>query len=284
MEDEDTDTGTDTTAPDDDNDDIAAFTSHPYPKPVTFPHAPLRGPSPTRMEQHALELEDLFDDNRISFHTVTNSLTLERQVYTQRAFLQASPAAPQLSRRPRGARLLCALMVTAALPHHTCVFTLQVVDLTQEWSNAAAERITHMDFLPWSQLSTYTPSCASPLDKGISTVYLTYSKPLQRSSYEEAHAPRQPTLSSVHCSAWSTKWQSSRPQSGSTFASCGAPHDNNVDLEKRTLHTPDARRYRHSSPHWPYVDSVPVLDCQVVMAAWFVSVLVHSWLSNRDEQ
>ena len=68
------------------------------------------------MNQHALELEDLFDDNSVSSYTVTNSLNLERQVYTQRAFLQAPFAVPQLALRQRGAWPELALVVTAALP------------------------------------------------------------------------------------------------------------------------------------------------------------------------
>ena len=74
------------------------------------------------MDQHALELEDLFDDNSVSSSTVTISLNLEREVYTQRAFLQAPPAFPQLAHRQQGAGLLRALMVAAALPLQTCEF------------------------------------------------------------------------------------------------------------------------------------------------------------------
>ena len=42
--------------------------------------APAGASTTPRMDQHALELEDLFDENSISSHTVTNSLNLERQV------------------------------------------------------------------------------------------------------------------------------------------------------------------------------------------------------------
>ena len=80
------------------------------------------------MNQHALELEDLFDDNSVSSYTITNSLNLEGLGYTQRAFLQAPFAVP------RGAWPQLALVVTAALSSslpHTCEFTLQVIDLTE---------------------------------------------------------------------------------------------------------------------------------------------------------
>ena len=96
---------------------------------------------------HALELEDLFDDNSVSSYTVTHSLNLERQVCTQRAFLQAPPAVSHVTHRQRGARLLRALVVTGTLPPQTCEFTLQVIDVTQGWSNAVAERINHTDLL-----------------------------------------------------------------------------------------------------------------------------------------
>ena len=47
------------------------------------------------MDQHALELEDLFDDRSVSSYSVTKSLNLEREVYTQRALLEAPPIAPR---------------------------------------------------------------------------------------------------------------------------------------------------------------------------------------------
>ena len=99
------------------------------------------------MDHHALELGDLCDDNSVSSYTVTDSLNLQGELYTRRAFLQAPPAGPHLVHRQRGARLLRALMVTAALPLQTRDFTLQVIDLTQGWSNAVAERVARADFL-----------------------------------------------------------------------------------------------------------------------------------------
>ena len=71
RDDKDGDTGTDTTAPDDDNDDIASLASQqtaaiPYLKSETVPHTPLWEPPTPRMDQHARELEDLFDDHQLS--------------------------------------------------------------------------------------------------------------------------------------------------------------------------------------------------------------------------
>ena len=80
------------------------------------------------MDQHALELEDLFDDNSVSSYTATNSLNHEREVYTQRACLQASPSVSQLAHRQRGARLLRALVVSDALPPQALECTPQVTD------------------------------------------------------------------------------------------------------------------------------------------------------------
>ena len=93
------------------------------------------------MDQHTLEVENLFDDNSVS------SLNLEREMYTQHPFLQAPPPVPQLAYWQRCARLLRALTVTAALPSQTYDLTLQVIDLTQGLSNAVAESITHRDLL-----------------------------------------------------------------------------------------------------------------------------------------
>ena len=159
-------------------------------------HALLRVPPTPNME-----LEDLFDDNSASSHTITHSLNLERQVCTQRAFLQAPRAVLQLAPRQRG---------TAALPPQTCEFTLQVFDLTQGWSNAVAECSPTQTYSPWSHPSTSTSSCASPQGRGTSTVYFDYSKPLHRSSCEEAHNLRQPSEMNIFFCKSSTKSNASR--------------------------------------------------------------------------
>ena len=89
-DDKDADTGTDTTAPDDDNDDINSFSSQqttPFQtsNPVTVTRAPLLGLSALPMDQHALELEGLFEVHGVCSCTITNSLDLEHVVYEQRA-------------------------------------------------------------------------------------------------------------------------------------------------------------------------------------------------------
>ena len=94
------------------------------------------------MDQHALELS-----TTTTSILSTNSLSLENQVNTHRAFLRAPPTVQQLAHRHRGARLLCAFMVIAALSLQTCEFTPQVIDSTRGWSDALAERITHTDLL-----------------------------------------------------------------------------------------------------------------------------------------
>ena len=81
--------------------------SDPFSKPVTVPHAPLRGALTLRKGQLALEVEDLVDDKSLSSFTVANSLNLERQVHTQRAFLQTPPTAPQLVHRQRSCPCTC---------------------------------------------------------------------------------------------------------------------------------------------------------------------------------
>ena len=67
-------------------------------------------------------------------------------MYTQR-FSSSATHGPAISVRERRVQLLRGLMVTAARPRWTCEYALQVIDLTQGWSNAVAERITHTDLL-----------------------------------------------------------------------------------------------------------------------------------------
>ena len=99
------------------------------------------------MDQHALELEDLREDHGVSSYTVTNSLNLEREVYTQRASLQAPPSPPQMANRQRSAQLPRALAVAYTLPHQTCEFSLQIIDLTQGWPDAVTGQIIRTDLL-----------------------------------------------------------------------------------------------------------------------------------------
>ena len=53
------------------------------------------------MNQHALELEGLFEDHGVCSCTITDSLDLEHVVYEQRALVQPPPAALQLTDRQR---------------------------------------------------------------------------------------------------------------------------------------------------------------------------------------
>ena len=58
------------------------------------------GASNPGMDQHAPELENLFDDNSVSYHTVTNSLNLEHvKRNTQQCFLPAPLAVPQVANK-----------------------------------------------------------------------------------------------------------------------------------------------------------------------------------------
>ena len=80
-------------------------------------------------------------------------------------------------------------------PAHTCELTRQAMDFIQGWSNAVADRFTHTDLLAMVAAVfififvklRYTPG------HGTSTVHLNFSKPLQRSSYEDAYMPPQPS-------------------------------------------------------------------------------------------
>ena len=149
-DDEDGDTGTDTPVPDDDN-DIASSTN----QETTAIHTPTPNPSgPARAGARGSSRRQ-----RGQFLTHSPTLSISNvKVYTQRAILQAPPTVPQLTHRQRGARLLRALMVKAVLPRQTCEFTLSQ-RLTQGWSNAVAERITHADLHSPPQL---LEACAAP--------------------------------------------------------------------------------------------------------------------------
>ena len=162
----------------------------------------------------------LFEDGSVSSFTVTNSLNLEREVHTQRALLQAPPTVPQLARRKRGARLPRALMVTAALPHETCQFSLQVIDLTQGWSNAVTEQITHTDLLAiiavvsiYVKLRFYTraevPAQFISTTRGLCSegTIVPFQHFAANISFNMSFSKN-----SAYYSNWATSWQSSRPQ------------------------------------------------------------------------
>ena len=93
----------------------------------------------SQMDQQARELEDSFEEKSVNSHRVTSSINFEREVHTQRAFLRAPPAVSQVANRQRGTQLLRALTVPYALPGGACEISLQFIDLTQGWSDAAIE-------------------------------------------------------------------------------------------------------------------------------------------------
>ena len=65
----------------------------------------------------------------------------------QHALLPPSPAAPQLTDRQRGVQFLLDLAITYAFPAHKSEFALQIIDLTQAWSNGASGTIECDDLL-----------------------------------------------------------------------------------------------------------------------------------------
>ena len=129
RDDEDADTGTDTTAPDDDID------HQPAPSQQSFHPHPCGVPNPPDGPARA---------------GARGSLRRQQRQISQSPSLLISSArctcATLFFKRHRQFRK-CALMVAAALPPQTREFTLQVIDLTQGWSNAVADSITHTDLL-----------------------------------------------------------------------------------------------------------------------------------------
>ena len=90
------DAGSDNTVPDDDNDDLASFTSQQTTDIQTCDRcsrAPL-GAVCSLMVQPVLELEVLFEDNGVRSGAITDTPVLERAVYEQRALVQPQPTAP----------------------------------------------------------------------------------------------------------------------------------------------------------------------------------------------
>ena len=240
------------------------------------------------MDQLALELEDLFDENSDSSYSHQLSQSRASDIHAA-FFLQTPPTAPQLANRQRGAQLLRAIMVTAALPSRTCDFTLQVIDLTQGGSNAVVERVTHADLL----------AMVAAVYIYVKVRYTTGQRNLHSLlQLLEAHTPRQPSKkTNIYSGKSSTKaLPTAAPgvRSGTLHAhgvERHLPDDNNFNLEKSN--TLGARRNRHSSPRsrcisTAHVDSVPFCATseagKVGMAAWFVPVLVYSWLSSKYEQ
>ena len=128
------------------------------------------------MDWQARELEDLFEENSASSHTVTSSLKREHEVYAQHGFLQAPPTVSQ----QRCARLLRARTVAHALPGGACGFSLQITDLTQGWSNAVTEQIALADLLAMVAAVCICTNCTSLENKGTLMHYLNFLKPLLR--------------------------------------------------------------------------------------------------------
>ena len=95
------------------------------------------------MNQHALELEGLFEDHGVCSRAVTNSPDLEHVVY----LVQPPPAALQLTNRQRGAQFLLDLTVTYARLAQTIEFALQVIGWTQVWPNETSGIIEYDDLL-----------------------------------------------------------------------------------------------------------------------------------------
>ena len=101
--------------------------------------APL-GPEAPSLNQHALELEELFEDRgvcsdrSVCSDTSANSLNLERVVCAQRALLHLPPIALQLTNRQRGVQFLFD------------EFAPQAIDLTQTWSNEVTDYFEYDDF------------------------------------------------------------------------------------------------------------------------------------------
>ena len=148
-------------------------------------------------------------------------------MYTQRACHQATLALPQLAHRQRGAPLLCALMVTAALPLQTCNFTLQIIDLTQGWSNAVAERTPDTDRLAVvAAVHIDVKLHFTPQQR-----YL-HSRPQQPKAFAAQRLRRSPyaapalrgehIIQQVFHQEFSLLQQPLRPKSGSKFANCDA--------------------------------------------------------------
>ena len=104
-----------------------------------YTRAPL-GPEAPSLNQHALELEELFEDRgvcsdrSVCSDTSANSLNLERVVCAQRALLHLPPTALQLTNRQRGVQFLFD------------EFAPQAVHLTQTWSNEVTDYFEYDDF------------------------------------------------------------------------------------------------------------------------------------------
>ena len=106
--------------------------SHPDLKLVTITPAFLWVLSTLSMDQHALQLEELFEDHGICSYTISNSLSLKRVVYERHSYLQTPPTALQLIDWQRSVQLLLDLTVTNAFPAQTSEFALQVIQ-RRDW-------------------------------------------------------------------------------------------------------------------------------------------------------
>ena len=188
---------------------------------MTVAHAPHRVPPVLKMDLQARELEDLFEENSASSHTVTSSLNREHEVYAQHGFLQAPPTVSQVTNRQRCARLLRARTVAYALPGGAYGVSLQIIDLTQGWSNAVTEQIALADLLAMVAAVCICTNCTLLENKGTLMHYLNFSKPLLRckglglttSRHSTKHRSSIKTLFLL-TTTLATNWQSLRPKSG----------------------------------------------------------------------
>ena len=94
-------------------------------------------------------------------------------VHEQCALVQPPPAALQLV----SARSHSHLRTPGS---NQCIFALQVIGLTQTWSNEVTGTIELTTSLSCSQPSTFTPSCTLLRSKGTFAAYLSYLHPSQR--------------------------------------------------------------------------------------------------------
>ena len=96
------------------------------------------------MNQNALELEGLFEDHSKCSCTFSDSVDFKDVVYEQRASVQLP--ALRLTNRQRDVQFLLDLTAhSQPKPASTCA--LQVVDLTQIWSNEMTGIIEYDDLL-----------------------------------------------------------------------------------------------------------------------------------------
>ena len=86
------------------------------------------------MDQHVLDLEDVFEEHIVSSYTVATSLNIEYAVFRLHGLIGAPPTAPQEANRLRGTQFLRALTEAFALPGGTREFSLHIINLVHGWS------------------------------------------------------------------------------------------------------------------------------------------------------